>query len=96
MNQSYSRTSAPAHSRPDLLAAPVARALAALGEAEAGGIGVAEIDPEVADTAAFCERYGVSPAESANCVVIAGKQAGTDGFQASEVIVLPDGSAFNS
>src|SRR6266702_3122278 len=57
-----SLTVVPALGRPDLLAVPVARALAALGAAEAGGIGVAEIDPEVADTAAFCERYGVSPA----------------------------------
>ena len=40
-----SLTAVPALSRPDLLAAPVAAALAALGEAEAGGIGVAEIDP---------------------------------------------------
>ena len=58
----------PALSRPGLLAAPVASALAALGEAVAGEVGVAEIDPAAADTAAFCERYGVSPAESANCV----------------------------
>jgi hypothetical protein len=46
----------PALSRPDLLAAPVAGALAALGEAAAGEVGVAEIDPAAADTAAFCER----------------------------------------
>ncbi len=70
-----SLTAVPALSRPDLLAAPVAGALAALGEADAAGIGVAEIDPAAADTAAFCERYGVSPAESANCVVISGKRA---------------------
>ncbi len=55
-----SLTAVPALSRPELLAAPVAGALAALGDAEAAGIGVAEIDPEAADTAAFCERYGVS------------------------------------
>ena len=66
----------PALSRPGLLAAPVASALAALGEAVAGEVGVAEIDPAAADTAAFCERYGVSPAESANCVVISGKREG--------------------
>ena len=65
----------PALSRPDLLAAPVVTALAALGE-EAGAVSVAEIDPELADTAAFCERYGVGPAESANCVVIAGRRDG--------------------
>jgi len=55
----------PALTRPDLLAAPVADALAALDEATSSAVGVAEIDPEVADTAAFCERYGVSPDESA-------------------------------
>jgi prolyl-tRNA editing enzyme YbaK/EbsC (Cys-tRNA(Pro) deacylase) len=64
-------------SRPDLLAAPVARALEALeGKLPAGEVHVAEIDPELADTAAFCQRYGVSLAESANCVVISGKRAG--------------------
>ena len=81
-----SLTAVPALSRPDLLAAPVARALAALGEAEAGGIGVAEIDPEVADTAAFCARYAVSPAESANCVVISGKREGETRYAACVII----------
>ena len=28
-------------------------------------------DPEFADTAAFCARYGVDPADSANCIVVA-------------------------
>jgi len=81
-----SLTAVPALSRPDLLAAPVARALAALGEAEAAGIGVAEIDPEAADTAAFCERYGVDPAESANCVVISGKRAGETRYAACVIL----------
>ena len=67
----------PALSRPDLLAAPVAEALAGLEPAlPASEVGVAEIDPELADTAAFCERYQVSPAESANCVVISGRRGG--------------------
>jgi prolyl-tRNA editing enzyme YbaK/EbsC (Cys-tRNA(Pro) deacylase) len=30
-------------------------------------------DPEFADTAAFCERYGVDPADSANAIVVVGK-----------------------
>jgi prolyl-tRNA editing enzyme YbaK/EbsC (Cys-tRNA(Pro) deacylase) len=81
-----SLTAVPALGRPDLLAAPVARALAALGEAEAAGIGVAEIDPEAADTAAFCERYGVSPAESANCVVISGKRGGETRYAACVIL----------
>jgi len=76
----------PALSRPGLLAAPVASALAALGEAVAGEVGVAEIDPAAADTAAFCERYGVSPAESANCVVISGKREGEVRYAACVIL----------
>jgi prolyl-tRNA editing enzyme YbaK/EbsC (Cys-tRNA(Pro) deacylase) len=30
-------------------------------------------DPEFADTAAFCERYGVAPRDSANAIVVVGK-----------------------
>ncbi len=30
-------------------------------------------DPAFADTAAFCERYGVDPEDSANTIVVAGK-----------------------
>lgn len=30
-------------------------------------------DPELADTAAFCERYGVAPEDSANTIVVVGK-----------------------
>jgi|SRR5438067_1665391 len=32
-----------------------------------------ECDPEFADTAAFCERYGVDPIDSANTIVVVGK-----------------------
>ena len=67
----------PALDRPDLLCDAVAAALAALdGKLNVGEIGVAEIEPALADTAAFCERYGVAPSESANCVVIAGRRGG--------------------
>jgi prolyl-tRNA editing enzyme YbaK/EbsC (Cys-tRNA(Pro) deacylase) len=67
----------PALERTDLLAAPVAAALAALaGKLATDEIGVAEIDPELADTAAFCERYAVPLSESANCVVVAGRRDG--------------------
>ena len=76
----------PALSRPDLLAAPVATALAALDGTEAAAIGVAEIDPEAADTAAFCERYGVSLAESANCVVITGRRDGEPRYAACVIL----------
>ncbi|HYN67060.1 MAG TPA: hypothetical protein VES93_09240, partial [Ornithinibacter sp.] len=50
----------PAASHPDLLAAPVAAAVAAVPAAE-----VAPIDPAHADTAAFCTAYDVSPGASA-------------------------------
>src|SRR4051812_27314911 len=32
-----------------------------------------ECDPDFADTAAFCERYGVSPEDSANTIIVVGK-----------------------
>lgn len=31
------------------------------------------IDPEHADTATFCERYGYAPEISANCIIVASK-----------------------
>jgi len=62
----------PAADRLDLLAEPVAAALPALG----GSAWVAEIDDDLADTAAFTEAYGVPPEASANCVVVAARRAG--------------------
>lgn len=67
--------------RPDLLAEPVARAAAGLD-----GVRVAEIDPGLADTAAFCERYGVAPDESANCVIVAARRAGEVRYAACVVL----------
>jgi prolyl-tRNA editing enzyme YbaK/EbsC (Cys-tRNA(Pro) deacylase) len=74
----------PALDHPELLAAPVRAALSALGDADR--VGVAEIDPDVADTAAFCERYGVRADESANCVVVAARREGTTRFAACVVL----------
>jgi prolyl-tRNA editing enzyme YbaK/EbsC (Cys-tRNA(Pro) deacylase) len=77
----------PAVERPDLLAAPVVTALAAWsGPVPVQEIGVAEIDPGLADTAAFCERYQVSLEESANCVVVAGRRAGETRLAACMVL----------
>jgi prolyl-tRNA editing enzyme YbaK/EbsC (Cys-tRNA(Pro) deacylase) len=74
-------------SQPGLLAPPVATALAALdGKIDVTAVGVAEIDPELADTAAFCERYGVAMDESANCVVVAGRRDGETRFAACVVL----------
>jgi prolyl-tRNA editing enzyme YbaK/EbsC (Cys-tRNA(Pro) deacylase) len=67
-----SLTWTPAAERHDLLAAPVAAALGAL----TAPAWVAEIDPDLADTAAFTEAYGVPPEVSANCVVVAARRAG--------------------
>jgi prolyl-tRNA editing enzyme YbaK/EbsC (Cys-tRNA(Pro) deacylase) len=61
----------PANERRDLLADPVAAAIGGLPGAETAGI-----DPDLADTAAFCERYGVPLDVSANCVVVAAKRGG--------------------
>jgi prolyl-tRNA editing enzyme YbaK/EbsC (Cys-tRNA(Pro) deacylase) len=81
MDQSLSPQ--PALTRPDLLAPPVAAALRSWPAADE--VRVAAIDPALADTAAFCERYGVPPAESANCVVIAAKRGGETSFAACVV-----------
>jgi prolyl-tRNA editing enzyme YbaK/EbsC (Cys-tRNA(Pro) deacylase) len=70
--------------RPDLLAEPVLTALATWPAA--GETLVAEIDPELADTAAFCEAYGVTLEESANCVVVAGKREGEVRYAACLVL----------
>ncbi len=71
----------PASEATDLLAGPVAAAVAATPSAR-----VATIDPDLADTAAFCEAYGSPPEHSANCVVVAGKRAGEVRYAA--VLVL--------
>jgi len=57
---------------PELLAAPVAKALSVLPFGPA--VLAAAIDPELADTAAFCQRYAVAAEESANCVIVAGRR----------------------
>ena len=73
----------PALEKPDLIAPPVAAALRSLPWADQ--VRVAAIDPALSDTAAFCERYGVAPEESANCVVIAGRRGGETSYAACMV-----------
>jgi prolyl-tRNA editing enzyme YbaK/EbsC (Cys-tRNA(Pro) deacylase) len=70
--------------RVDLLGGPVAKALESLAERER--IGVAAIDPELADTAAFCQTYGSPLEASANCVVVAGKRSGEERLAACLVL----------
>ncbi|MCX9192611.1 hypothetical protein C3Y87_14555 [Carbonactinospora thermoautotrophica] len=68
---------APAIDHLDLLAEPVAAAIAAWkGSVPVEELAVAEIDPAAADTAEFCARYGIGLDESANCVIIAAKRGG--------------------
>jgi prolyl-tRNA editing enzyme YbaK/EbsC (Cys-tRNA(Pro) deacylase) len=82
-----SLTAVPALDRPDLLAAPVAAALAELaGVIPADEVGVAEIDPDLADTAAFCAEYGVALTESVNCVVVSGRRDGQTRLAACMVL----------
>src|SRR3954471_7449589 len=67
----------PAQSRLELLAAPVAKALEvwpAEAPVDVDQVLVAPIDAGLADTAAFCEAYSVELAESANCVIVAGRR----------------------
>ena len=75
---------APALQRPDLLAPAVERFLA--GWPAAAAVLVAEIDPGLADTAAFCERYDVGLDVSANCVVIAARRGDVTRYAACVVL----------
>ncbi|KAE8763507.1 YbaK/EbsC family protein [Georgenia thermotolerans] len=71
----------PALSRPELLAEPVRLALATLADRHpdlGAQVLVAEIDPDLADTAAMTEAYRLPPEASANCVLVAGKRAGEE------------------
>ncbi len=69
-------TTVPALERPDLLAPAVAGALH--GWPDAGGVGVFEIDPELADTAACSEAYDLPLTAGANCVVVSGRRDGEE------------------
>jgi prolyl-tRNA editing enzyme YbaK/EbsC (Cys-tRNA(Pro) deacylase) len=77
-------TTSPALGQPDLVAPPV---LAALQQwPEAGEVQVAPIDPQLADTAAFCAAYEVGADVSANCVVVAGKREGEVRYAACVIL----------
>ncbi len=64
-----------AAARPDLLAAPVAGAIAVIPEAV-----VVEIDPSLADTEALCAAYDLALEDSVNCVIIRGVRAGEERY----------------
>lgn len=79
----------PALSRPDLLAAPTAAALSAWAQADPevrDAVLVAEIDPDLADTAALTAAYDLPLDASANCVVVAGRRAGEERHAAAVVL----------
>ncbi len=76
-------TSLPAADHPGLVAAPVAAALADWpGAAE---VAVVEIDPDLADTAAMSEAYGIAMSAGGNCVVVSGVRAGDERIAACVV-----------
>ena len=66
----------PALDRPDLLAPPVLTALRDWPHADR--VGVVEIDPAIADTAAMAEAYDLGMDTGANCVVVAGRRDGAE------------------
>ncbi|MFB9692681.1 YbaK/EbsC family protein [Amorphoplanes digitatis] len=79
----------PATSRPDLLAAPVTAALEAWPTpalTDRDQVMVAPIDPGLADTAAFCDAYGVRLEESANCVIVAGRRGEVTRYAACVIL----------
>jgi len=78
----------PATTRPDLLAAPVAAALARWAQHEprvAEQVAVAPIDPDLADTATLNAAHDLPPAASANCVLVAGRRGGDERVAAAVV-----------
>lgn len=79
----------PAAGQAALLAAPVAAAVAATPSAQ-----VAAIDPELADTAAFCEAYGSPLEHSANCVVVAARRGG-ETSRAAVLVLASDRADIN-
>jgi prolyl-tRNA editing enzyme YbaK/EbsC (Cys-tRNA(Pro) deacylase) len=71
-----SLTIQPALDHPSLLGDPVREALSSWEHA--AEVRVAEIDPDLAETAAMTEAYGVPLDASANCVVVMGKRGGEE------------------
>jgi prolyl-tRNA editing enzyme YbaK/EbsC (Cys-tRNA(Pro) deacylase) len=76
----------PVLDRLDLVAESVAGALRSLDPSDAARCAVAEIDPDLADTAEFCAFYGSPLSASANCVVVAGKRGDVTRYAACMVL----------
>ncbi|MBF4765513.1 YbaK/EbsC family protein [Nocardioides islandensis] len=76
-------TSLPALQHLHLVPPPVADALR--GWSRADEVAVVEIDPDLADTAALTEAYGLPLEASANCVLISGSRGGEERIAACVV-----------
>lgn len=72
-------TFVPASDAPELVAEPVRPHLQ-------DGLWVSAIDPDLADTAAFCEHYDIGLDVSANCVVVEARRAERVWFAACVVL----------
>src|SRR5699024_5477344 len=74
----------PAESAPELLADSTADAVpTSTGDGE---VEVFAIDPQIADTAALLDATDLSPATSANCVLVAGSRSGEERIAACMVL----------
>ncbi|WP_298460101.1 YbaK/EbsC family protein [uncultured Cellulomonas sp.] len=74
---------------PELMATGTHAALlgwAAVQPEVADAVAVAEIDPDLADTAALTAAYALPPGASANCVLVAGRRAGEERVAAAVVL----------
>jgi prolyl-tRNA editing enzyme YbaK/EbsC (Cys-tRNA(Pro) deacylase) len=72
----------------DLVAPSTAAALTrwvALDERVAGEVLVAQIDPDLADTAALTAAFDLPPSASVNCVLVAGRREGAERIAAALV-----------
>lgn len=74
---------APATDNPDLVADPVRTALA---NSAATDVYASAIDPALADTAAFCEHYGIGLEDGANCVIVEAKRGDSSWYAACLVL----------
>jgi len=68
-----------------LVAEPVKKAFDSYGSS---GIYVAEINPNLADTAAFCEQYEIGMEISANCVIVEAKRADRVWYAACVILAI--------
>lgn len=79
----------PALEHPELLAPATLAAMQAWAEHEpdvAAQVGVVQIDPDLADTAAMSAAYDLPLDISANCVLVAGRRAGEERIAAAVVL----------